>query len=145
MTCWLTFEKLEQNAIIPKFAHETDSGFDFYALEDYIVKFGETTLVRTGVKVLIPKNYEIQIRPRSGLALKEGIMVVNSPGTIDEKYTAEIKIILTKIKNNQPYQIKKGDRIAQGVLAFVSRPLIQEGIVPDNNERGNTGFGDSGK
>lgn len=132
----------------PKFAYEGDSGFDLRAdiEEELILKPGERFLVPTGLYFELVKGLEIQVRPRSGLSIKHGITVLNSPGTVDSHYRGEVKIPLINL-GQEPFKIVKGDRVAQAVIA----PVYGEGKVilekTDNiNEtsRGDGGFNSSG-
>lgn len=145
--CWLKVEKANEKATIPNFAHETDSGFDLYCMEDFEIGFGEIKIVDTGIYFEIPDGFEIQIRSKSGLSLKHGIQVVNSPGTIDQDYRDTIKVLLGKIKND--YKVTKfnaGDKIAQGVLKKREKVIIKEvDKINKNTERGTGGFGSTGK
>lgn len=138
----IKFCKLEYDAVIPKFATEYSSGFDLHALESYVLASGCHALIRTGLSVEIPHGYEIQIRSRSGLALNNGIFVLNSPGTIDSDYRGEIKIILMNFGSD--FEIKKGDRIAQGVVAAVPRVQITQVDSISKTHRGDGGFGSTG-
>ena len=130
------------------YAYKTDSGFDLRSSEDTMVKPKEVELVSTGVSLNIPKGFEVQIRSRSGLSLKEGLFVLNSPGTIDQGYIGEIKIILANFSNEER-TIKKGDRIAQACLCPVVTGEYIDLIKINNNiketERGSDGFGSTGK
>lgn len=145
MTAWLKFEKLNSYAIVPSYAHEYDSGFDLCSCVNATIGLNEVVTIPTGLRVEIEPGYEIQIRPRSGLAAKHGLTVVNSPGTIDNAYRGELKIILSKIKNDgTKFEIKIGDRIAQGVLIPVMRASILEGHVSTDTSRGSGGFGSTG-
>lgn len=159
---------------MPKYTHIGDAGIDIRALEDCDINPGETKLVKTGIKVAIPQGYELQVRPRSGLSLKTKMRVANSPGTIDSNYRGEIGIIIdnveppikdityepvlnedgtfkelniTSILHGAPCHIQKGDRIAQLVLA--ETPIIHfykvDNIGVFDSERGENGFGSSGK
>jgi len=128
---------------VPCYAHPGDSGVDLYANEDTILKMNKPVLIKTGIRVAIPHGYEIQIRSRSGWALKEGIFVLNSPGTIDEGFINEIGIIL--FSTQKDIEIKKGDRIAQAVLCPVTRIKWEEVSELPDSERGMGGFGSSGK
>ena len=144
----IKWKKLTEAAIIPKYAHSTDSGFDLCSVMSSILEPGDSTVIRTGLAVEIPEGYEIQIRPRSGLAAKQGITITNSPGTIDAGYRGEIKIILYKHNSKSHFQrtyIKKGDRIAQGVIAKVYHPEFITVEELDDSERGSGGFGSTGK
>lgn len=135
----------------PIFKHAGDSGFDLRA---DLVNDGPITLkplerymVPTGLFFDIPSNYEVQVRPRSGMAAKHGIGVLNSPGTVDEQYTGEVKVILVNL-SNEPYTINDGDRIAQGVLMAVSGSNITElkrvDQITKETSRGTGGFGSTG-
>jgi dUTP pyrophosphatase len=139
-------EKCHPNAKIPSYARKGDAGMDIYAVEDLLVRPGQTVIVITGLKVAIPEGYEIQIRPRSGMSVKTPMRVANSPGTIDAGYRDEIGIIMQNTSMNLEYQIRQGDRIAQMVLKKV--PMIEwvpvENIESIGFNRGG-GFGSSGK
>ncbi|MFH0963995.1 MAG: dUTP diphosphatase [Planctomycetota bacterium] len=130
---------------LPAYHSADASGMDLLAAveKDLVVKRGEVMLVPTGISVAIPRGYEAQIRPRSGLALKHGIAVVNSPGTIDADYRGEIAVILTNLLD-RPFTLKRGMRIAQMVIA----PVVQVDLVPVDelpaSERGGGGFGHTG-
>jgi dUTP pyrophosphatase len=130
----------------PEYAYPTDSGFDLRSNVDLeIMPFGRY-LVPTGLSVNIPEGYEVQVRPKSGLAIKKGLSVLNTPGTVDQGYTGEIKVILINMSND--FQtIKKGDKIAQAVLCPVVSgkhvELIKQDKIQDN-DRGSNGFGSTG-
>lgn len=131
----------------PNYAHETDSGMDIRANinEPIVLSPGERYAVPTGIYMELPENTEIQVRPRSGLALKKGITVLNSPGTIDANYRGEIKVILINLDKNEQI-IEPGERIAQLVFAKVEKVELEEvEFISENTDRGSTGFGDSGK
>ena len=130
---------------LPKYAHMDDSGLDICAFleEDLIIKPGERALVQTGIYVAIPDGYELQVRSRSGLALKKGIFVLNSPGTIDAGYRNSIGVILYN-SSKDDFTVKNGDRIAQLVLQAVPRVIWQEVESLDDTERGMGGYGSSG-
>lgn len=136
--------KLDEGVELPKYAHEGDSGFDLVSQETVEFSSRETRLISTGIYVEIPKGYEMQVRPRSGLSYKSGFRVVNSPGTIDSTYRGEVKVIMqnTSLVNAI---IHKGDRIAQGIISPVYHAEFN--VVQDLNEtqRGEGGFGSSGK
>lgn len=135
--------RLTEDAILPKYAHADDSGMDLFSTEAILAKAGETVLVSTGIKIELPKDTEAQIRPRSGLALKNGIGILNTPGTIDEGYRGEIKIILTNF-SKVDFQIEKGMKIAQMVIMPVLRPKILEVKELTGSVRGEGGFGSTG-
>lgn len=130
---------------IPHYATEGSSGLDIRAAVDneLIVEKGKVVLVPTNLKVEIPTGYEIQARPRSGLAANHGIGILNSPGTIDSDYRGEIKIILFNFGEND-FVIKRGDRIAQIVLAKVYRAEFDETDNLNNSQRAEGGFGHTG-
>ena len=160
----LGFKKLDPNAQLPKYAHEGDAGMDVFALEDTTLLYGRPTVVKTGLAAEIPDGYEIQVRPRSGLATK-GVTVWNSPGTIDSKYRGEIGVILMFVKHydremfrgtsetcmttqdmpERSYEIKKGDKIAQLVLAPVTFADPVEVEELSDTDRGTGGFGSTGR
>jgi dUTP pyrophosphatase len=133
----------------PKYSHEMDSGFDLRAnlIEPITLKPLERKLVPTGLFFQLPNSYELQVRSRSGMALKNGVFVLNSPGTVDNKYTNEVCVILCNISNDN-FTINHGDRIAQGVLSPISSTniinLISVNSIEENNGRSNNGFGSTG-
>lgn len=142
------WKKLNNNTILPKYAHVDDSGFDLCSIEDIVLASGCKEIIKTGLSVEIPKGFEMQIRPRSGLAAKEGITIINSPGTIDSGYRGEIKIILYKHNIEtlpKIFVIKKGDRIAQGIITKVYYPKFVEVQELSNSKRGINGFGSTGQ
>ncbi len=111
----LEFMKTNPNAITPNYAYNSDSGFDLYSVEETWVDSFDRKLVPTGIHINIPEGYEIQVRSKSGLALKDGLMVLNSPGTVDQGYLGEIKVIIFNTTNKLK-KIEKGQKIAQAVL-----------------------------
>lgn len=136
-------KKIKDNAIIPKYSHEGDAGVDLYSTEDYILKPGQCILVSTGIKISLPKSYEAQIRPKSGLALKYGISVCNSPGTVDAGYRGEVGVIAVN-HSNKDFKIEKGKKIAQMVFNKVEEAEFEEVDELDNTTRGEGGFGSTG-
>jgi dUTP pyrophosphatase len=166
----LKIKRLHPDAVIPSYAHATDSGFDLHAIEDVIIQPGETVLIRTGLAIQIPPGHEIQIRPRSGITSKTKLRV--QFGTVDEGYTGEIKVTVDNIspaltecvkpylygidgevcaKQDEQiplftYNIRKNDRIAQAVLAPITR--VQQFVEVDDfdieTDRGANGFGSTG-
>ena len=139
----LQFKKLHENAIIPQFATAKSAGFDFHALESCVLKASSHALIRTGLCMQIDKGYEIQVRSRSGLALKHKIMVLNSPGTIDSDYRGELQIILANF-GTQDFVINAGDKIAQGVVNALPQVNIIEVAEVNETERNTNGFGSTG-
>jgi dUTP pyrophosphatase len=140
----LKVKKLNKKAIIPAYHSVEAAGFDLHSIEDVLLKPGERKLIGTGLAFEIEKGYEIQIRPRSGLAYKHGITVLNSPGTVDSDYRGEIKILLINL-GEESFEIKKGDRIAQAVVAPVVQAKFEEVEILSNTKRGSGGFGSTGK
>lgn len=132
---------------MPKYAHPGDSGMDIRANIEEPVTLGplERYIFPTGIKVIIPEGFEIQVRPRSGLAAKRGIAVLNSPGTIDQSFKGEIGVILVNL-SNEAQTIEPGERIAQLVVARVETAELEEvEKVPENTERGSGAYGSSGR
>lgn len=130
---------------LPKYMTKGSVGLDLYAnvKEDTIIFPNEIKLIPTGISIQLPDGYEAQIRPRSGLALKYGISLVNTPGTIDNDYRGEINLILINF-GKEPFAIKRGDRIAQMVINKVEIAEVIEAEELDNTERGEDGFGSTG-
>lgn len=135
---------------LPDFATLGSAGFDLRASlsEDFVLEVGKRAVIKTGLFMEIPPNLEIQVRPRSGLAAKEGVTVLNSPGTIDSDYTGEIGVILINL-GEYDFTIKNGDRIAQGVISSVfgksSIAFNKVDSIEENIHRGSAGFGSTGK
>ena len=140
----LKIKRMHKNAKIPFYAKPGDAGMDLCSVASYLINPHERVLVATGWAVEVPLGYEMQIRPRSGLALKEGITVLNTPGTIDSGYRNEIGVILQN-HSNKPYQVNEGDRIAQAVIKKVETVQILEVDELSSSERGKGGFGSTGK
>jgi len=139
----LKIKKLDNKAIIPNYQTKGAAGFDLHSIEDVVLNPGERKLIKTGLAFEIEDGYEVQIRPRSGLAYKYGITVLNSPGTIDSDYRGEIKVLLIN-HSDEAFNIKKGDRIAQAVLAKVIQADIIEVKELSVTTRGDKGFGSTG-
>ena len=128
---------------LPQYETPGAAGMDLRAAEDTILKPGARFLMPTGFAIALPNTYEAQVRPRSGLAVKHGVTVLNSPGTIDSDYRGEIKVPLIN-HGTADFAIKKGDRIAQMIVSEVARATLQEVAVLDDTARGDNGFGSSG-
>lgn len=128
---------------IPAYASTGAAGMDVVAAEDLTLAAGARHAVATGFAMAIPAGYEVQVRPRSGLALKNGITCLNSPGTIDSDYRGEVKVILANL-GQEDFIITRGDRIAQLVPAAVQRAAFAEVADLDNTARGSGGFGSTG-
>lgn len=133
----------ENGINVPSYKTEGSSGLDIEAFENAIIPAGGWAAVGTGIFVEIPSGYEIQVRSRSGLALKNGIFVLNSPGTIDSDYRGEIKIILANL-SKEDFTVKKGDRIAQLVPAQVCTAVFSNSLEISDTIRGAGGFGHTG-
>ena len=136
----------ESENVNPDYAYKSDSGFDLRASEDVWVFPNSRVLVPTGLKFDIPDGYEIQVRSKSGLCLKQGLMVLNSPGTVDRGYTGEVKVIIMNMNNNA-VTIPSGQKIAQAVLSPVmdgTRVDLHESIEINEKERSDKGFGSTG-
>jgi len=140
----LKIKKLNKNALIPAYQTKEAAGFDLHSIEDTVINPGERKLIGTGLAFEIEFGYEVQIRPRSGLAYKHGITVLNTPGTIDSDYRGEIKVLLIN-HSDEPFEIKEGERIAQAVIAPVVQAEILEVEELGETERGSGGFGSTGK
>lgn len=129
---------------LPSYATQGAAGMDVVSAEDLILAPGARHAVATGFAMAIPEGYEVQVRPRSGLALKNGITCLNTPGTIDSDYRGEVKVILANL-GDAPFPIKRGERIAQLVPAPVQRAQFAEVASLDETARGADGFGSTGR
>lgn len=139
----LGFKRIHPDATLPAYAHASDAGMDVRSIEDLTIPAGKRALVHTGLVMALPPMYEAQVRPRSGLALKHGVTVLNTPGTIDSGYRGEVGVILANF-GEADFEIKKGDKIAQIVIAPVTQPEIVEIESVDETDRGAGGFGSTG-
>ena len=141
----ILIKKLSKNVTLPKYETEGSSGLDLAANIDEQIKIlpGKSEIIPTGLAVAIPKNFEIQIRPRSGLAAKNQISVLNTPGTIDADYRGEIKVILINL-SAKVFVVEKGLRIAQMVVCPVIKATLKEVTKLEITERGSGGFGSTG-
>lgn len=137
------FLKSDPAAQLPTYAHPGDAGMDVRSIEDLVLQPGARALVHTGLKMQLPDDAEAQVRPRSGLALKHGVTVLNAPGTIDAGYRGEVGVILVNL-GQEPFQVEKGMRIAQIVISSVVRAEIEEADSLDETVRSTGGFGSSG-
>jgi dUTP pyrophosphatase len=145
MTLKLQVKKLHPDARLPTRGSADAAGLDLYSIEDVIVGPGEVRVVDTGIAICLPSGHEGQVRPRSGLAAKHGIGIVNSPGTIDADYRGPVKVILINHASDATFGIRSGDRIAQ--LVVVPVPAVEPVEVQelDGTARGSGGFGSSGR
>ena len=141
----ILIKRLSDNVSLPKYETEGSSGMDLAANinEKIEIKPGTTVIVPTGISVSIPKNFEIQIRPRSGLTAKNQISVLNSPGTIDADYRGELKVILINL-GTKNFVIENGARIAQMVLCPIVKAKLKEVKILEGTKRGSGGFGSTG-
>ena len=139
-------KKFDKNIKLPTYETSGSSGMDLvaYIKNKITIKPGKTAMISTGIAIAIPKNYEIQIRPRSGLAAKKGISVLNTPGTVDSDYRGEIKIILINL-SEESFVVKSGDRVAQMMLCPVIKAKLKEVKNLPKTIRGKGGFGSTGK
>jgi dUTP pyrophosphatase len=129
---------------LPAYATAHAAGLDVVSAEELVLPPGGRHAVATGFAIAIPEGYEVQVRPRSGLALKHGITCLNTPGTIDADYRGEVKVVLANL-GSEPFEVKRGERIAQLVPAQVQRALFVEVAELDETARGAGGFGSTGR
>jgi dUTP pyrophosphatase len=129
---------------LPRYASEDAVGLDVAAAEELALQPGQRQAVATGFAIEIPRGYEVQVRPRSGLAMKHGITCLNTPGTIDSDYRGEVKVILVNL-GQEPFDIRRGERIAQLVPAPVLRADFVEASELSDTQRGSGGFGSTGR
>ena len=141
----ILIKRLSKDVALPKYETEGSSGLDLAANINKQIKIlpGKSEIISTGLAVAIPKNFEIQIRPRSGLAAKSQISVLNTPGTIDADYRGELKVILINL-SDKVFVVEKGLRIAQMVLCPVVKAKLKEVTELENTKRGSGGFGSTG-
>ena len=141
----ILIKRLSKDVALPKYETKGSSGLDLAANTDKQIKIlpGKSEIIPTGLAVAIPKNFEIQIRPRSGLAAKSQISVLNTPGTIDADYRGELKVILINL-SDKVFVVEKGLRIAQMVLCPVVKATLKEVTELENTERGSGGLGSTG-
>ena len=140
----IALKMLDPELPVPSYAHEGDAGADLCAREDVTLAPGERVLVPTGVSLALPLGYVGLVHPRSGLATKHGLTVVNAPGTIDAGYRGEVKVTLLNTDTTTPIVLKRGDRIAQLVIQKVERAHFIEVSDLDDSARGAGGFGSNG-
>ena len=142
----IQIELLTEDAVFPEYAYPTDSGFDLYSTEEITLEPFGRALIPTGLKLSFDIGYEIQVRPKSGLALKQGLTVLNTPGTVDSGYNGEIMVIVFNT-NPKPFTVSRGMKIAQAVLCpvingkYVNLQLVDK---IENKDRGANGFGSTG-
>ena len=137
-------KKLDDSLDMPAYAYEGDAGLDLRATEDAVLQPFERKLVSCGIAIAIPQGYAGFVVPRSGLAAKHGISIVNAPGLIDSNYRGEIKAILVNLDPHNPFEINHGDRIAQLVIMATPAVTLMASSELSDTERGTGGFGSSG-
>ncbi|HBC95874.1 MAG TPA: dUTP diphosphatase [Clostridium sp.] len=139
----LLIKKINPEARIPFYAHSGDAGLDLFSVEEVLIKPMERKLVHTGIGIQLPSNTEAQVRPRSGLALKYGITLLNSPGTVDEGYRGEIKVLMINL-SRESFLVERGMKIAQMVVKPVKQVSVEEVDELSSTDRGQKGFGSTG-
>jgi len=136
--------KLDNDAVIPTYAKPGDAGADLYSISELVLSPGERALVKTGIAIALPNGYVGLVHPRSGLGLKNGISVINTPGTIDAGYRGEIGVVLINHDLHESFQVKKGDRIAQLVIQKVENAQFKMVNQLPESERAAGGYGSTG-
>lgn len=137
-------QRLDPGLDLPRYEHPGDAGLDLRARTDVVLQPGERALVPTGIAVAIPAGYAGLVHPRSGLAVRHGLSIVNAPGTIDAGYRGEIQVCLVNLDPTAPIELHRGDRIAQLVIQSVAEAVIHEAEVLPGSHRGEGGFGSTG-
>ena len=137
-------KKLSPEALIPSYASEGDAGLDLRSIETVVLQPFERALISTGLAIALPDGYAGFVQPRSGMAIKKGLSILNTPGLIDAHYRGELKIIAINLDPHEPIVIEKGDRIAQLVIQAVPSVTLLEVDELDETDRGEGGFGSSG-
>lgn len=137
------FQKIHPEAVLPAYAHPGDAGMDVASVEEIVIPARGRGMVHTGLRMILPSGTEAQVRPRSGLAFRHGVTILNAPGTIDEGYRGELCILLMNIGDTD-FKVEKGMRIAQLVIAPVLRVETEETAAPEDTARGAGGFGSTG-
>lgn len=139
----LKIKRLSPDAVIPQYAHPDDSGLDLCSVQDLVLQPGDWITIRIGLAIELPPGTEAQVRPRSGLAARNAITILNTPGTIDEGYRGEVCVIAINL-GKEPFEVKKGMRIAQMVICPVIRVQIEEIDMLSETARSSGGFGSTG-
>ncbi|MDA0633017.1 dUTP diphosphatase [Nonomuraea sp. MCN248] len=138
-------QRLDPGLPLPRYAHQGDAGADLHAAEDAELAPGERAVIRTGVAIALPEGYAAFVHPRSGLAARHGVTLVNAPGTVDAGYRGEIKVTLINTDAKEPFLLRRGDRMAQLVVQRVERAVFREvGELPES-VRGTGGHGSTGR
>ena len=136
---------LDDNLPMPRYQHEGDAGLDLPSRIDFVLEPGERAMIPTGIAVAIPSGYAGFVLPRSGLAARHGISLVNSPGLVDAGYRGEMAIVMINTDKQEPFHIKRGDRIAQLVIQKVVEATTVQVSELDSTSRGEGGFGSTGR
>lgn len=140
----IPIRRLDPDLPLPAYAHDDDAGADIYTREDVVLEPGERRLVPTGIAIALPEGYVGLVHPRSGLAFRSGLSIVNAPGTIDAGYRGEIKVCLVNLDHHKPIELRRGDRIAQLVVQrFATARFVATDDLPDS-VRGEGGYGSTG-
>ena len=143
-TISIAIKMLDSELPVPSYSHPSDAGADLHAREGAVLEPGERALVRTGIALAIPHGYVGLVHPRSGLATKHGITVVNAPGTVDAGYRGEIMVTLLNTDRTEPFTVNRGDRIAQLVIQKVEQAAFAQVDSLEETARGASGFGSTG-
>jgi len=138
-------QRIDSGVPLPARAHPGDAGLDLYAAEDVTLKPGERASVATGIAVAIPEGYAGFVVPRSGLAARHGVGVVNAPGLIDCGYRGEVRVLLVNLDPSEAVELRRGERIAQLVIQRVEEPTLREVAELPPSARGEGGFGSTGR
>jgi dUTP pyrophosphatase len=141
----LRFSRLSSAARAPERAHDGDAGYDLYAAEAALLDPGERASVGTGIAVALPAGHAGLVLPRSGLAARSGIALVNAPGLIDAGYRGEVRVLLLNTDREQRFEVSPGDRIAQLVVVRIETPALEQAETLDETGRGGGGFGSTGR
>lgn len=136
--------RLDPDLPLPAYAHPGDAGADLVTAVDVTLAPGERALVPTGIAVAVPEGYVALVHPRSGLAARHGLSIVNTPGTVDAGYRGEVKVLLVNLDPREPVELRRGDRVAQLVLQRVERAAFTEVEVLPDSARGTGGYGSTG-
>ncbi|MEU4578446.1 dUTP diphosphatase [Nonomuraea sp. NPDC023979] len=138
-------QRLDPGLPVPRYAHPGDAGADLYSAEDAELLPGERAVIRTGVAIALPDGYAAFVHPRSGLAARHGITMVNAPGTVDAGYRGEVKVTLINTDAKEPFRLRRGDRLAQLVFQRVERAAFREVDSLPESARGAGGHGSTGR
>ena len=140
----LQVRRLDPDVPLPSYAHPGDAGLDLASAEDRVLRPGERGAISTGLAIAVPDGWVGLVHPRSGLSLRDGVTVVNAPGTVDSGYRGELKVLLVNL-GDRPVEIARGERVAQLVLQRVGRAMVEEVDELDDTTRGEGGFGSTGR